>query len=137
MTTLIKNGSQTMSLKISIHRLFNDRKLYSKKLSPQKSTEIHIDDLKKDSKSLDPGAVLLVVKNLKNALIWKGPIPISSDSIPIKINAETKKVFYGKTQLPSIASSPTSFNLSFGCFLVFIIFIIILWFLIVWSKKHR
>ena len=137
MTTLIKNGSQTMSLKISIHRLFNDRKLYSKKLSPQKSTEIHIDDLKKDPKSLDPGAVLLVVKNLKNALIWKGPIPISSDSIPIKINAETKKVFYGKVQLPSIASSSTSFTLPMGCFIVFVVFIIILWVLIVWSKKNR
>jgi len=130
-----------MSLKISIHRLFNDTKLYSKKLPPQKSTEIHIDDLKKDPKSLDPGVVLLVVKNLKNDLIWKGPIPISSDSIPIKINAETKKVFYGKAQLPSIASSSSSssssFTLSMGCFIVFVVFIIILWFLIVWSKKNR
>ena len=137
MTTLIKNESQTMSLKISIHRLFNATKLYSKKLPPQKSTEIHIDDLKKDPKSLDPGAVLLVVKNLKNALIWKGPIPISSDSIPIKINVETKKVSYGKAQLPSIASPSSPFTLSMGCFIVFIIFIIILWFLIVWSKKNR
>ena len=135
MSIPIKNESRSSSIKISIYRLFNGSKLWAKSLHPQKSTDIPIGDLKDKTKSL--GAVLLLVKTLKNNLIWKGPVPISSNSIPIKINPEKKKVFYGKTQLPSIASSPTSFNLCFGCFLVFIIFIIILWFLIVWSKKHR
>ena len=123
---LIKNGSRSSSIKISIHRLFNGSKLYSKSLQPQKTTDIHIADLKKETKSFDSGVVLLLVKTLKNNLIWKGPVPISSDLIPITINPETKKVFYGKTQLPSIAASSSS-QFPIECFLGFVVFIIIVY----------
>ena len=139
MPVLLKNGSRSASVKISLHRLFNAAKLYSKSLSPQKTIEVHVNDLKKNPEGLDPGAVLLAVKTPHNQLIWKGPVPVSSDSIPIKINAETKKVYYGKRQLPSLVAPPpsVSFNVSVGCFLVFLVFIILLWLLVGRAKKSR
>jgi len=132
MTILIKNKSQLSSVNVSLYRLFNDSKIYTKNLQPQKMLDIPIDDLKNGSKSLNLGAVLLVVKTHKNNLIWKGAIPISSDSTPIKINPETKEVFYGEIRIPSLVSSSTNCS---AYFLVFVVFVILLLIVVIYSKK--
>lgn len=132
MTILIKNKSQLSSVNVSLYRLFNDSKIYTKNLQPQKMLDIPIDDLKNGGKSLNLGAVLLVVKTHKNNLIWKGAIPISSDSTPIKINPETKEVFYGEIRIPSLVSSSTNCS---AYFLVFVVFVILLLIVVIYSKK--
>ena len=124
MSVLIKNESPSYSLEISIYRLFNGSKIYTRILQPRQLSKIPIEDLRGKSK----GAVLLSAQTLKNDLIWKGPVPISSDSTPIKINPKTKTVFYGETRMPSLVSSSPSPGVSIGilCLVVLIIILLIL-----------
>ncbi len=135
MSVLIKNESQSSSLEISISRLFNGSKIYTKTLQPRQLLRIPINDLRVKDKGL-PGAVLLSVQTLKKTLIWKGPVPISSNLTPIKINPKTKTVFYGGTRIPSLVSSSSSPGFSIGI-LCLALLIILLWGLIVRSKNKR
>ena len=133
MSVRLKNVSPVY-IQIKIYKIFNNSQLYSKNLAPQQLIEIPIGDLKKDPARPDPGAVLLVVRTSKTKISWKGPVPISSDSVLLKINAKTNQVFYGKMSLPSIVPVSSRVGL-FECCFAFIVFIIILWILVVWSKK--
>ena len=134
MSVLIKNESRSSSLKISISQLFNGSPLYTTTLQPQQSSRIPIKDLKDNSKGLNPGAVLLSVQTLKKNFIWKGPIPISSNSTPIKINPQTKTVFYGETPIPSLVSSSPGFPIGLLCLALLIG---LLWILFIRSNNKR
>ena len=129
MSVLLKNESRTSSLEISLSRLFNGSKIYTTILQPQQSSKIPLGDLRDKNKGLDPSVLLLSVQTLKNNLIWKGPIPMSSNLIPIKINPKTKTVFYGETRIPSLLGSslPSSgFSIGILCLAVLIILFLIL-----------
>ncbi len=127
MAVFLKNETRSATVQITLRSLFNDAQLYTKTLSPRKTVEISPSDLKKSSKDLDPGAVLLDVKTPKNDLVWKGAIPISENLIPIKINADTKKVVYGTHPLPStVPPAWVSWSAPLGCCLVFLVVVLII-----------
>ena len=134
MSVLLKNESRTSSLEISLSRLFNGSKIYTTSLQPQQSLKIPSGDLRKRNGPA-PGAVFLSVKTRRKNLIWKGPVPLSSNLTPIKINPETKTVFYGESRLPSLvsSSSPPGFSIGVSCLAVLIILLLIL--VVRWNNK--
>ena len=134
MSVLLKNESRTSSLEISLSRLFNGSKIYTTSLQPQQSLKIPSGDLRDKRNGPAPGAVFLSVKTRKKNLIWKGPVPLSSNLTPIKINPETKTVFYGESRLPSLVSpSSPGFSTGVSCLVVLIILLLIL--VVRWNNK--
>lgn len=135
MPLLIQNKSRSTSLIISISSLFSRSKLATLTLQAKKSASIPTEKLRINNESTtNPGAVMMSVHTPKKTLLWKGPVPISSNSTPITINPQTKSVLYGETRLPSIVQDSDGSMIHISG-LVIIILIILVCVLVVRSNN--
>jgi len=137
MPLLIQNKSRSTPLTISISSLFSRSKLATLTLKAQETTNIPTANLRLSDKSTNPGAVMISVQTPQKNLIWKGPVPISSNSSLVTINPKTKSVSYGKIRLPSIIQDSDRSMSTIHISGIFIIVLIILVWILVFRSNNK
>ncbi len=134
MPLLIQNKSRSTPLTISISSLFSRSKLATLTLKAQETTNIPTENLRLSDESTNPGAVMISVQTPKKNLLWKGPVPISSNSSLVTINPKTKSVSYGETRLPSIIQDKSMSTIHISGIII-IVLIVLVWILVFRSNN--
>ena len=134
MSLSIQNKSRSIPLIISISSLFSRTKLATLTLKVQETSTIPSKNLRVNHEGANPGAVMISVQTPKKNLLWKGTVPISSNSSLVTINPQTKSVSYGETRLPSIIQDKSMSTIHISGIII-IVLIVLVWILVFRSNN--